>query len=200
MVSVDVDDGARIDIKDLERRLDASLKEEQAVFAVVANMGTTEEGGVDPLRDIVKLREKFQAKGLSFVIHADAAWGGYFASMLPPDYKQPIRAPRTPRPGRELEGFVPVETLRAETQEHLYAMRDADSVTVDPHKAGYIPYPAGGLCYRDERQKYLITWTSPYITRTEEVAGIGIFGAEGRLVAQNHVAASLQKCKRLRYG
>ena len=22
---------------------------------------------------------------------------------------------------------------------------EADSITVDPHKAGYIPYPAGGL-------------------------------------------------------
>ena len=188
MVSIDVDDGARIDIKDLKRRLYASLKEKQAVFSVVAVIGTTEEGGVDPLKKIVDLRDKFQAKGLSFMIHADAAWGGYFASMLPSDYKQPARSPRTSPPGDEREGFVPLDTLRAETQEHLHAIRYADSVTVDPHKAGYVPYPAGGLCYRDERQKYLITWTSPYITRSDETINIGIFGVEGRLVAQNYVA------------
>lgn len=63
------------------------------------------------------------------------------------------------------EGYVPDSGLRVETQEDLFAMRFADSITVDPHKAGYIPYPAGGLCYRDERMRFLVTWTSPVLSR-----------------------------------
>ena len=59
-------------------------------------------------------------------------------------------------------------------------LREADSVTVDPHKAAYIPYPAGSLCYRDGRMRYLITWTSPYISRGETTdTSIGVFGIEG---------------------
>lgn len=43
------------------------------VGTVVATMGTTATGSVDPLEDILKLRDKH-----GFRIHADAAYGGYF--------------------------------------------------------------------------------------------------------------------------
>ena len=179
MIGIPVDDGARVDLGALEERLKQSVKDQQAVYAVVAIIGSTEEGAVDPVRGILALRERFQAQGLSFVVHADAAWGGYFCSMIPKDYtpdQTPVAAPQLGGG----EGFVPDATLRAETQNELWALRHADSVTVDPHKAGYIPYPAGGLCYRDERMRYLVTWTSPYISRDGTMESIGIYGVEGR--------------------
>jgi tyrosine decarboxylase / aspartate 1-decarboxylase len=43
------------------------------VGTVVATMGTTATGSVDPLVEILKLREKY-----GFRVHADAAYGGYF--------------------------------------------------------------------------------------------------------------------------
>jgi glutamate/tyrosine decarboxylase-like PLP-dependent enzyme len=43
------------------------------VGTVVATMGTTATGSVDPLHEILRLREKF-----GFRVHADAAYGGYF--------------------------------------------------------------------------------------------------------------------------
>src|SRR5208282_1077957 len=43
------------------------------VGTVVATMGTTATGSVDPLSEIVQLRQKY-----GFRIHADAAYGGYF--------------------------------------------------------------------------------------------------------------------------
>jgi tyrosine decarboxylase/aspartate 1-decarboxylase len=43
------------------------------VGAVVATMGTTATGSVDPLPDILALRDK-----RGFLVHADAAYGGYF--------------------------------------------------------------------------------------------------------------------------
>jgi glutamate/tyrosine decarboxylase-like PLP-dependent enzyme len=58
----------------------------------------------------------------------------------------------------------------------------ADSITIDPHKTGYVPYPAGALCYRDNRMKYLVTWTTPYISRGPSAESIGVYGVEGRLV------------------
>ncbi len=43
------------------------------VGTVVASMGTTSTGSVDPLADILELREKYGVR-----VHADAAYGGYF--------------------------------------------------------------------------------------------------------------------------
>ena len=135
VVSIPVDKAARVDLKKLEERLDLSLKNQQAVYAVVGIIGSTEEGAVDPLVDILAMRRRFQAKGLSFLVHADAAWGGYFCTMLPKDFRPGdiINVPSDVGVG---DGFVPDAGLRAQTQEDLFAMRFADSITVDPHKAG----------------------------------------------------------------
>src|SRR5467141_3368385 len=55
------------------------------VGTVVTTMGTTATGSVDPLPEILALREKH-----GFRIHADAAYGGYFvlAENLPQDAAQ----------------------------------------------------------------------------------------------------------------
>lgn len=174
-----MDHGARVDIEDLRAQLQDSLDNQKPVYAVVAIIGSTEEGAVDPLRDILRLQREFQDKGLSFLVHGDGAWGRYFCTMLPQDYK----------PGDEIElpsekgsgaGFVPDSSLRANTQEDLFMIREADSITVDPHKAAYVPYPAGGLCYRDGRLRYLVTWTAPVLSRgVVGETSIGVFGVEG---------------------
>ena len=180
VVGIAADHEARADLDDLRAHLEASLANQQAVYAVVAIIGSTEEGAVDPLRGILAMRDSFQARGLSFVVHADAAWGSYFCTMLPKDFvpNHPDNAKAPAQTGGGA-GFVPDAALRVETQEDMFAVRYADSCTVDPHKAGYIPYPAGGLCYRDERMRYLITWSSPYINRAGTTTSIGIFGVEG---------------------
>ena len=62
---------------DARGRMDMEkLREELArgdVGTVVATMGTTATGSVDPLADILDLRQKY-----GFRVHADAAYGGYF--------------------------------------------------------------------------------------------------------------------------
>ena len=107
-----LDHGARVDLDDLRKRLQESLDKQQAVYAVVAIMGSTEEGCVDPLASIIRLREEFQQKGLSFVIHADAAWGGYFCTMLPRGFKAGDEIP-LPSDRGSGSGFVPDASLRA---------------------------------------------------------------------------------------
>ncbi|GMG51297.1 unnamed protein product [Aspergillus oryzae var. brunneus] len=89
------------------------------------------------------------------------------------------------------EGFVPDLSLKLETQEDLLALKYADSITVDPHKAGYIPYPGGSLVYRDGRMRYLVTWTAPVLSQGSET-GMGIYGVEGRYVHGFSVTSQLQ--------
>jgi len=66
--TVPCDRTGRMDVPALERRLAAG-----GVGTVVATLGTTATGAVDPLDAIVALRGRYD-----FRIHADAAYGGYF--------------------------------------------------------------------------------------------------------------------------
>src|SRR5260370_16004514 len=71
--------------------------------------------------------------------------------------------------------------LNSHTENELRHLRFADSVTIDPHKSGYAPFPAGALCYRDGRLRYMVTWKSP-VTGSVEVhtMAIGVYRLEGR--------------------
>ncbi|EIN06879.1 PLP-dependent transferase [Punctularia strigosozonata HHB-11173 SS5] len=175
-VPIAVDNNARADLDDLTRILEERLARKQAVYAVVAIIGSTEEGCVDPLDRILKLRDDFAARGLTFIVHADAAWGGYFASMI----REPHDVLKMPAgmPPPDFD-YVPSVSLRKSTTDQFKALAKADSITIDPHKAGYIPYPAGGLCYRDGRMRFLLTWTAPYLQQSKQGESIGIYGIEG---------------------
>jgi tyrosine decarboxylase/aspartate 1-decarboxylase len=66
--SIPCDERARISIQDLRK-----LLEKGDVGTVVATIGTTGTGSVDPLSEILALKEEY-----GFRLHADAAYGGYF--------------------------------------------------------------------------------------------------------------------------
>jgi tyrosine decarboxylase / aspartate 1-decarboxylase len=66
--SVRADARARMDMDALRQRLSQG-----DVGAVVATMGTTATGSVDPLAEVLLLREQY-----GFRVHCDAAYGGYF--------------------------------------------------------------------------------------------------------------------------
>ena len=67
--SIPVDAHARMDLNALEKR----LATKNDIGTVVVTMGTTATGSVDPLPEILNLRDRY-----NFRIHADAAYGGYF--------------------------------------------------------------------------------------------------------------------------
>jgi tyrosine decarboxylase/aspartate 1-decarboxylase len=78
--TIPCDRHGRLDPDALEKRLARG-----GVGTVVATLGTTSTGSVDPLPRIVELRERY-----GFRLHADAAYGGYFVLV-------PGMAPETRR-------------------------------------------------------------------------------------------------------
>jgi tyrosine decarboxylase/aspartate 1-decarboxylase len=110
--SVRCDSRGRMDIETLAKRVARG-----DVGTVVATMGTTSTGSVDPLPEILALREKH-----GFRVHADAAYGGYFA----------------------LAGNLGEEASKA-----FARIAEVDSIVIDPHKHGLQPYGCGCVLFRD---------------------------------------------------
>ena len=163
---VPVDADARMSVPALRDILEACLATRTPVIQLVAVVGSTAESAVDPLDAILDARADFAARGLGLTLHADAAWGGYFASIL-----------RAPAGGGDR--MTPVDRLSPHVRTQLGTLAQADTITVDPHKSGYIPYPAGTLCYRDKRMIYLVAHTAPVVFHDAGAPSVGVYGIEG---------------------
>lgn len=172
LINVALDRDARQDLGDLRRHLGACLAGQNPVVAVVVVVGTTEESAIDPLEEILALRDEFASKGLVFHVHVDAAWGGYHRSVINDEFD-------LPRPGSVLFTEPVQAPLSAYAERQLRALGKADSITVDPHKSGYIPYPAGALCYRNGSMRDLVTFSAPVIYHGSAEPTVGIYGVEG---------------------
>ena len=114
-------------------------------------------------------------QGLNFSVHADAAWGGYFCSMLKRDQPKNDNMQTVPE-----TGFVPEMYLSSYVHEQLSALGKSDTITIDPHKSGFCPYPGGALCYRDGRMNTFlqINTTVVYYHGDKLLGDIGIEGSK----------------------
>ena len=155
LVKVDVDGHMRLDAERLAERLEETLGNGVPVLAVIGVLGTTEFGTIDPVHRILELREAWAARGCHFGVHVDAAWGGYLASMF-------RREDGTFRERADMcAGFrhFPSENVHGAIE----ALARVDSITVDPHKMGYVPYSAGAFVARDRRVVDFITQKAAYV-------------------------------------
>lgn len=280
---VNMNSSFRMDVNDLEKRMNHILADNKIPLAVIPIVGTTEEGAVDPVHEIIDLRKKFEKEqNLSFWVHVDAAWGGYFRSLFNLSPEEEIKAilekaslnikdmkfttiqtwhhdffqyvdekfnknyPEPPKSDAQpiniqkkedtenkkkkilikklrLESFLEknnleeyIETMKKLVFENSFldlkkdnfeltlndrikllndyisdiiplhydgyrnkinfkwgskevcsafvAMANADSITIDPHKMGYINYPCGMVAFRNDRIRHFILQKAPYIT------------------------------------
>lgn len=172
VIKIPVNNRCQMDVNKLKEELEVCYENKIFVLMVVAVMGSTAEGAVDDLISILNLREAYYKKGMSFNIHCDAAWGGYMRTLM--------IDPKSDTVQQKLKDqiFAPVISLSPYAQEQLYSIGDADTATTDPHKAGFIPYPAGSLTYKDGRQRFYISNDADYIHSNPDLK-MGIFGVEG---------------------
>lgn len=171
VIPIEVDLNGRMCMTALRKALCKCLRNGRPVLQLVAVIGTTEEGAIDPLAEILEIRREFQQLGLNFVVHADAAWGGYFASIQ-----------RSGGVGQDPAGNIddyPQLYFNRHFESQYAALPAVDSVTLDPHKSGFIPYPAGSLCYRNGAMRDLIAFTAPVVFHGGVDVTVGPYGIEG---------------------
>ena len=173
ILPIAVDATGRQNVNSLKEKLNECLSKKIPVMAVVAVIGTTEEGAIDPLEDILAVKKEFEKKGLTFSVHGDAAWGGYLCTLLGKNESKQFRKVSMHA------AYVYSSPLNEYSKKHLKALAFSDSITVDPHKTGFIPYPAGGLCYRNGSMRNFTTLTAPVVFHGGSDPNIGVYGIEG---------------------
>ncbi|HYJ79785.1 MAG TPA: pyridoxal-dependent decarboxylase [Longimicrobiaceae bacterium] len=175
LVHVPVDARFRMDTGALREGLRELHAARQPVICLVSVMGSTEESAVDRL-DLVDELRGWAARelGMGIYLHADAAWGGYAASVT--------RGPDGARRSYEatLADYAPEAWPDEGVYRALVAMERTDSVTIDPHKLGFVPYPAGAVCFRDPRVRDLVAVEAPVLFHeSADQRYIGRFILEG---------------------
>ena len=211
---IDVQANARVNKEHLLDKITQCEKDKIPVMMVVCVMGTTEESAVDYLHETVAHREKMRQNNFEFAIHADGAWGGYFASMLKiPTHEtknhkalvsnalkanQKSKKKLTVKDERIGAALMKQQLTEATEEAHhekivipyqlglnphtvrqLHALKLADTITIDPHKSGYAPYPAGSLVYKDSRMSEMIEITAPVVYHGGDATTVGTRGVEG---------------------
>ncbi len=162
--TVEVDEKYRMDVKKLEDKIREIVKDKnKAILAVIAVMGTTEEGAVDPLHEIIELRNKFKEENIAFYIHVDAAYGGYVRSLFRDKGGREFNDVKEMQKELRNNGIIAKGWPDEDLFNAFRAIKDTESVTVDPHKLGYIVYPAGAVVFRRKDMRDVISCYAPYI-------------------------------------
>jgi glutamate/tyrosine decarboxylase-like PLP-dependent enzyme len=92
VIIVKTDSQFRLDVDDLELKIESALKSKKIPIAVIAVAATTEEGAVDPIHRIIDLRDKLEERNRGFWLHIDAAWGGYISSIFKIDAEDELES------------------------------------------------------------------------------------------------------------
>ncbi len=142
-VPVGTDERGRMDLGELQRVLSTGR-----VGTVVATLGTTGLGALDPLPEIVALARAHGAR-----VHVDTAYGGFFALVADDSVDGVARAPYA-------------------------AIADVDSVVVDPHKHGLQPYGCGAVLFSDPTVGRFYVHDSPYTYFSSDELHLGEISLE----------------------
>ncbi|MBZ9686309.1 tyrosine decarboxylase [Clostridium estertheticum] len=183
VVAVEIDENYRMSMDSLRKTIDELTEQKIPILGVVGVVGSTEEGAVDNIHKIIEVKKEYSSKGINFYFHVDAAYGGYARSIFLDEEYNFIPQDELHDKYLEYGVFQDAETQWPSTDvyEAFKAMSQADTITIDPHKMGYIPYSAGGIVIRDNRMREFISYFATYVfeKKMDIPALLGAFILEG---------------------
>lgn len=130
IMTQELDRYGRVDLNSLRKSLKNCVRQRSdSMLFIVSTTGTTSLGSVDSIDKINIEIQRARKSGLQIWHHIDGAYGAFFCASL--------------NNARSL--------LDKKTQAALRAVKHADSITVDPHKLGYVPYSSGAFIARTNK-------------------------------------------------
>ncbi|MFZ3229817.1 MAG: pyridoxal-dependent decarboxylase [Pseudobdellovibrio sp.] len=131
------------------------------ILGIVTLYGSTERGTID---DIYKVAQLITNHKKHIWHHVDAAYGGFYAC---------VKA----KPNSHLE-------------KQTIALQKVDSLTLDPHKLGYVPYGCGAFLCRQRKKYFYSDIKAPYI-QFQSAQEAGVQSVEGSRPATGAAATWL---------
>lgn len=139
---VSLDHRGKLDVYDLERQIEKAIQQQRPIMTTVSVAGTTELGDFDPVHEVVECLNRYENEhNIHLWHHVDAAYGGFFCSL-----------------NTQTNRYISDDMRFA-----LDAIRKSNSITIDPHKLGYVPYSSGAFIAADSREYYASEVNAPYI-------------------------------------
>lgn len=157
--TIALDENGHLDTESLGALIDRANFENRAIIGVVSVLGTTEMGLLDPIDRVQAVLDRKSTLGQPIWHHIDAAYGAFFRTLIGND--------------KEIQSVLSESALRA-----LRAVSRADSVTLDPHKLGYVPYSSGVFLCRNRDDYTRVNFGAPYVNFSEKTDK-GLFTLEG---------------------
>jgi len=146
---VPLDQMGKMDVAALHGLIRKAETQHRPISMVVSVAGTTETGEIDPIDQIQQLLDTVKSeRDFDIWHHIDAAYGGFLCSML--------------------HGNKP-NVLGVNCSKALEAIPRAHSVTIDPHKLGYVPYACGAIITRDQQSYAVSGFEAPYLERQPDM-------------------------------
>lgn len=173
---VQLDADGHLDVNDLDKQVKRAQKEDRPILMVVSVLGTTELGMVDPIHKVQDLLDSYRKEYGWFIWHhIDAAYGGFLCSL---------------RGENKCVGKV----LSESSTQAIESVHRATSVTIDPHKLGYVPFSSGTFIAADKKDYFLKAFGGPYVNFSVR-RDKGLFTLEGSRSATGAVATWMtSKC------
>lgn len=147
--SIPLDERGKLDPQALRDLIETAYQKSRPILMVVSVAGTTETGEIDPVHEVQDLLDQLKKdRGWDIWHHIDAAYGGFMCSLT---HNQAL-------------------AKRVATSEQLSALKAigrSNSVTMDPHKLGYVPYSCGAFLVPDELNYAVSQFKAPYLDRPD---------------------------------
>lgn len=145
-VPVELNSDGVLDINDLKKKWEFYSQQNRPIMMIVSIAGSTELGECDPIDRVQDFLDYLkQHHHIDIWHHVDAAYGGYFCAM------------------NTLESDDEVQSLDPEVAKAFKALARVDSVTLDPHKLGYVPYACGAIVVPDDLRYRVSAFDASYI-------------------------------------
>lgn len=144
----ELDRFGRVSIASLRRNIEKVRQQQRPIMMSVSVAGTTELGTVDAVDAACDLLDEYRRQeNIDIWHHVDAAYGGYFCATF--------RGGSSLLPQRAIDAFR--------------GLARADSVTLDPHKLGFVPYACGAFLVRDAQSYAVSRISAPYLVEDRKV-------------------------------
>lgn len=168
LLSINLDLNGRMDLQHLKNVISKCIHEQLPISALISVAGTTELGTIDPLNEIHRVLNQYESENFHIWHHIDAAYGGFLCSLI-----------------GSIENLISDELLKK-----LKAISFSNSITIDPHKLGYVPYASGVILIRNRREYQYQDIQAPYI-QFDQNQDVGLQTLEGSRSAGGAVATWL---------